>query len=98
MPAAVDPPPNSLQANGVASANGHDDRDGDTNAAHRPRTPSLNGFSLALTEYSANPSPPSRTKQANASSIVPEELLLPNGHPDVSTSRPPPHSIVRRTR
>lgn len=46
------------------------------------RTPSLSG--LSLTEYSANPSPPSSAdKQARIKQIVPDELLLPNGHPDV---------------
>ncbi|KAI0015696.1 threonine dehydratase [Xylariomycetidae sp. FL0641] len=47
---------------------------------HSPRTPSLSG--LSLTEYSANPSPPSEDKQAKIRSIVPQEFILPNGHPD----------------
>jgi hypothetical protein len=39
---------------------------------------------LALTEYTANPSPASSPPKPRAHSIVPEHLLLPNGHPDVS--------------
>ncbi|KAI1806338.1 threonine dehydratase I [Daldinia bambusicola] len=42
----------------------------------RPRTPSPSG--LSLTEYSANPSPPSERRQK----VIPQEFLLPNGHPD----------------
>ena len=51
---------------------------------HRPHTPSMSG--LSLTEYSANPSPPSpqsEDHQAHIRSIIPEEFILPNGHPDV---------------
>ncbi|KAI8956686.1 threonine dehydratase I [Daldinia sp. FL1419] len=43
----------------------------------RPRTPSPSG--LSLTEYSANPSPPSERRQKE---VIPQEFLLPNGHPD----------------
>ena len=47
---------------------------------HRPKH-----TSLALTEYSANPSPPSSTPGERAHKAgVPEDLLLPNGFPDVS--------------
>lgn len=52
------------------------------NGDKRPRTPT---GTMALTEYSANPSPPSEERRAK--SLVPEELLLPNGYPDVSFSR-----------
>lgn len=52
----------------------------------RPRTPSLHG--LALTEYSVNPSPPRRgseqKKTEQIRKLVPDDLLLPNGYPDVS--------------
>ncbi|RYO88766.1 hypothetical protein DL764_008683 [Monosporascus ibericus] len=48
--------------------------------SHSPRQPSLSG--LSLTEYSANPSPPSEDHQARIRNIVPEEFILPNGHPD----------------
>ena len=51
---------------------------------HRPHTPSMSG--LSLTEYSANPSPPSpqsEDHQARIRSILPQEFILPNGHPDV---------------
>ncbi|KAI1318216.1 threonine dehydratase-like protein [Xylariaceae sp. FL0255] len=47
---------------------------------HTSRTPSLTG--LSLTEYSANPSPPSESLQSRIREIVPDEFLLPNGHPD----------------
>ncbi|TGO08774.1 hypothetical protein BTUL_0192g00080 [Botrytis tulipae] len=47
---------------------------------NHPRTPSLTSFSL--TEYSANPSPPSESTQSKVSSIVPQEFILPNGYPD----------------
>ncbi|KAI1341186.1 threonine dehydratase [Xylariaceae sp. FL0016] len=67
MPGPSTPPPvNTNMANGV---NGH-----------TPRTPSMSG--LSLTEYSANPSPPSEDKKARIKSIVPDEYILPNGHPD----------------
>ncbi|KAI8623780.1 threonine dehydratase-like protein [Xylariaceae sp. FL1651] len=47
---------------------------------HVPRTPSLSG--LSLTEYSANPSPPSQRTRNCIKDIVPDEFILPNGHPD----------------
>ncbi len=67
--------------NGAAngSANGSNT---DTDTRPRPpRTPSMSG--LSLTEYSANPSPPSEAKRSRFKSVVPEEFILPNGHPDV---------------
>jgi threonine dehydratase len=60
--------------NGVNATNGHVHTNG-------RRTPSMSG--LSLTEYSANPSPPSARKQTSIKQLVPDELLLPNGHPDV---------------
>ena len=45
------------------------------------RTPSLSSFSL--TEYSAKPVA-SVDRNSNIKKIVPDELLLPNGYPDVS--------------
>jgi hypothetical protein len=45
------------------------------------RTPSLSSFSL--TEYSAKPVA-SVDRDSNIKKIVPDELLLPNGYPDVS--------------
>lgn len=65
----------------VALANGTHANDVN-GRGHVPRTPSLSG--LSLTEYSANPSPPSEDKRARMRQIVPDEFLLPNGHPDVS--------------
>lgn len=66
--------------NGV---NGHSNN---TNG-HNSRAPSLSG--LSLTEYSANPSPPPGTGSRRVTDIVPQEFVLPNGHPDV---RLPPSS------
>ncbi|RYP90814.1 hypothetical protein DL770_003075 [Monosporascus sp. CRB-9-2] len=64
-------PVDAVMANGIENGvNGHS-----------PRQPSLSG--LSLTEYSANPSPPSEDHQARIRNIVPEEFILPNGHPDV---------------
>ena len=37
---------------------------------------------LSLTEYTANPSPPSKSSRPAASSQVPEAFLLPDGYPD----------------
>ena len=48
---------------------------------HRPHTPSLSG--LSLTEYSANPSPPSEDKRARLRQTIPDEFVLPSGYPDV---------------
>ncbi|KAI1638722.1 threonine dehydratase [Biscogniauxia mediterranea] len=63
-------PIDTVMANGVGNGvNGH-----------APRTPSRSG--LSLTEYSANPSPPSEEKQARMRNVVPEEFILPNGYPD----------------
>jgi len=49
-----------------------------------PSTPSYTG--LSLTEYTANPSPPSESVKAKAQAAVPEAFLLPNGYPDVFTT------------
>lgn len=51
------------------------------NGTHTPQTPKLN--TLSLTEYTANPSPPSKTNGSTALRKVPEAFLLPNGFPDV---------------
>lgn len=51
-----------------------------TNGLVSPRTPKQTG--LALTEYTANPSPPNESSH-DKSSVVPEAFLLPNGYPDV---------------
>lgn len=52
------------------------------NGDRRPETPT---GSMALTEYSINPSTPSEEKRARIKQVVPEEFLLPTGYPDVST-------------
>ncbi|KAF2022362.1 threonine dehydratase I [Aaosphaeria arxii CBS 175.79] len=48
------------------------------NGVMTPRTPKPTG--LSLTEYSANPSPPS--EQATKKTLVPDAFILPNGYPD----------------
>ncbi|KAH7379955.1 threonine dehydratase-like protein [Cadophora sp. MPI-SDFR-AT-0126] len=53
---------------------------GQTNGDSRPRTPSLNSFSL--TEYTTLPSPPSESPTSKIRGVVPEEFILPNGYPD----------------
>ncbi|KAK0113339.1 hypothetical protein ONS96_014204 [Cadophora gregata f. sp. sojae] len=54
---------------------------GETPNSSRPRTPSLNSFSL--TEYTTMPSPPSESPVSKIKGVVPEEFILPNGYPDV---------------
>lgn len=56
---------------------------GTTESPFFSRTPSLT--SLSLTEYTANPSPPSRDAQAakeKVNSVVPLDFMLPSGYPD----------------
>ncbi|KAK3675400.1 threonine deaminase [Recurvomyces mirabilis] len=54
-----------------------------SNGTHTPTTPKPAHASLALTEYTANPSPPSTTpKDKTHDAGVPEDFLLPNGYPD----------------
>jgi hypothetical protein len=55
------------------------------NGTHTPETPKPAHASLALTEYSANPSPPSATpRDKTRDAGVPPDFLLPTGYPDVS--------------
>lgn len=54
------------------------------NGYGRPRTPSMNTFSL--TEYQTNPSPPSSSPRSKMKGLVPKEFMLPNGYPDVYNS------------
>lgn len=54
---------------------------GTSNGTTTPRTPKRTG--LALTEYTANPSPPSEAAQRRPQLNIPEAFLLPNGYPDV---------------
>ena len=53
-----------------------------TNGVPTPETPKQQHAGLALTEYTAQPSPPSSTPKAEEAK-VPKEFLLPNGYPDV---------------
>lgn len=61
--------------------NGHKETKEEINGS-RPRTPSFQ--SLSLTEYTANPSPPSSTPKSKLKGVVPDEFLLPSGYPDVN--------------
>lgn len=79
MPAPLD---QSVEA---PATNGSADTVNGTGNGHTPRTPSLTA--LALTEYSANPKAddPSHSPSTSTSrvrKIVPDEYILPNGHPD----------------
>ncbi|KAJ8058607.1 hypothetical protein OCU04_012784 [Sclerotinia nivalis] len=69
---------------------------GETSSS-RPRTPSLNSFSL--TEYTTNPSPPCESPKSKVRSVVPQEFILPNGYPDylrlILTSRV--YEVVKET-
>jgi threonine dehydratase len=52
-----------------------------TNGTRTPQTP--RHHSLSMTEYAANPTPPSeRAPRPAALSGIPEEFILPNGYPD----------------
>jgi len=63
--------------NGVNGING-------INGIASPRLHKPTG--LALTEYSANPSPPSENPKSKAQEAIPEAYILPNGTPDVRHS------------
>ncbi|CAD6447758.1 7b978704-2340-4a42-9751-3d4c9521c462 [Sclerotinia trifoliorum] len=69
---------------------------GETSSS-RPRTPTLNSFSL--TEYTTNPSPPCESPKSKVRSVVPQEFILPNGYPDylrlILTSRV--YEVVKET-
>jgi threonine dehydratase len=51
-----------------------------TNGTSTPQTPKRS--SLAMTEYAANPTPPSERTTPISSYDVPQDYLLPNGYPD----------------
>jgi len=55
-----------------------------TNGIRTPQTPPpKHHHSLSLTEYAANPTPPSeRAIRSAAISQIPEDCILPNGYPD----------------
>jgi threonine dehydratase len=70
-------------------------QNGNSGSTSSPRTPKFTG--LALTEYTANPTPPSEREDRRFSDRdgipgplllerdwdIPDEFLLPNGYPDV---------------
>ncbi|PSR88759.1 putative threonine protein [Coniella lustricola] len=73
--------PSSSALNGTTSSSAHDQTQGNSHTlGHTARTPSMTA--LSMTEYSANPSPPSSSPTGRVRSIVPPEFLLPSGHPD----------------
>ncbi|APA07328.1 hypothetical protein sscle_02g020980 [Sclerotinia sclerotiorum 1980 UF-70] len=78
--------------NGVVLTNGEI-----SSSSSRPRTPTLNSFSL--TEYTTNPSPPCESPKSKVRSVVPQEFILPNGYPDylrlILTSRV--YEVVKET-
>ncbi|KAI1942643.1 threonine deaminase [Ophidiomyces ophidiicola] len=55
------------------------------NGHSRPSTPPLSG--LSLTEYTANPTPPSERNIPRSDWDIPENFILPNGYPDVLCPR-----------
>ncbi|MCJ1322341.1 hypothetical protein MMC15_007689 [Xylographa vitiligo] len=71
--------------------------DSESDGSSTPQTPKING--LSLTEYTANPSPPTENTTPNSSSPVPEAFLLPDGYPDylrlILTSRV--YDVVKET-
>jgi threonine dehydratase len=57
------------------------------NGTHTPETPKPVHANLALTEYTANPSPPCSTpREKTEHAGVPMEYLLPTGYPDVRSN------------
>ena len=83
------PTDGAVLTNGTTTTDQMPQTNGTTNNVngHGRQTPSISG--LALTEYSVNPNSPPRT--ASSAPLVPEDYLLPNGHPDyvrlINTSR-----------
>lgn len=57
------------------------------NGAQRPSTPPTRP-GMSLTEYSANPQTPSPEKTDRVKSVLPADLLLPDGTPDVRITAP----------
>ena len=51
------------------------------NGTRTPHVSQVNGYSL--TEYAADPSTPAVKRTASPHSLIPEELCLPDGYPDV---------------
>ncbi|MCJ1379878.1 Threonine dehydratase biosynthetic, chloroplastic [Xylographa soralifera] len=71
--------------------------DSEPDGCSTPQTPKTNG--LSLTEYTANPSPPSEKTKFKCSTQVPDAFLLPDGYPDylrlILTSRV--YDVVKET-
>ena len=74
----------SFEQNGVVNG---------VNGSQRPTTPPTHP-GMSLTEYSANPQTPSPEKRDRVRSVLPDDLLLPDGTPDVRT---PTHSFSSLT-
>ncbi|GKT92178.1 LOW QUALITY PROTEIN: threonine ammonia-lyase [Colletotrichum tofieldiae] len=73
MPESTEPPVVAVMTNDTLNGvNGHH--------PPRPRTPQPQG--LSLTEYSANPSTPPEERRSRIKGVVPDDFLLPDGHPD----------------
>lgn len=67
----------------IPITNGHTNG---VNGDHRPVTPpNKNTGGMSLTEYSANPKTPSSEKRLRIKSVVPDDFLLDDGTPDVSS-------------
>ncbi|KAK7961723.1 Bcilv1 [Apiospora aurea] len=85
--------PTAASTDGAVLTNRITDQEPQTNGTanhangHTRQTPSMSG--LSLTEYSVNPTSPPRATRSEP--LVPEDYLLPNGHPDyvrlINTSR-----------
>ncbi|GJD04779.1 threonine dehydratase [Colletotrichum higginsianum] len=73
MPENGEPPVVAVMTNGTLNGVNGD-------PPPRPRTPQPQGMSL--TEYSANPSTPPEERRNRIKGIVPDDFLLPDGHPD----------------
>lgn len=74
--------PNGVLANGTSTSTGTTTTNRMERRRGRPHTPQASENALSLTEYSAQPSPPSETKSAQRRKLVPDEFQLPDGTPD----------------
>lgn len=90
--------------NGINESIGNSDNSSDSGDVHGVteinNSRRLNGShrhmsrtSMALTDYSVNPSTPSDQRRQQIKDIIPEDFLLPNGHPDVCN---PPNLTIHQ--